>query len=171
MTGALCFLLFLAGALLAMLSGLSKKHRRGIEVTGHLVISASFFVYGIVSSHILRVAPQPVVTGQLVSIRPSRSRMDSNSFTVRPAGGGAILRLHSETFPHGVEPGDQVRVRYSEYDYGILEFDVLSGAAQGIVLRENDSAFYHVLFAFGGFLFLGTAYLAGRKRQPAVKPA
>jgi len=171
MVGGLCFLLFLVGAGLAMLSGLSKKHRRGIEVTGHLLISACFFIYGLVSSHVLRVAPRPVITGQVVEIRPKRSRMDLNYTTIQPDNGAGRLMLHSEFLGSAVQVGEQVRARYSDYDYGLLELDVLSGPGKGFVIQENDSAFYHVLYVFGGFIFLGTAYLIGRKKPKAAAQA
>jgi hypothetical protein len=165
MTGFLCFLLFLFGAAMAVLSGLSKKHRRGVEVTGHLLISACFFIYGLVSSHVLRVSPQPVVTGKVVAIRLLRSRMDLNYLTMEPDGSNAQLTLHSEYFGQQIQVGERVRVRYSDYDNGVLELEVLSGVGQGFVLRENDGAFYHLLYVFGGLLFLGTAYLIWRKRR------
>jgi hypothetical protein len=170
MVGGLCFLLFLVGAGLAMLSGLSKKHRRGIEVAGHLLISACFFIYGLVSSHVLRVAPRPVVTGQVVEVRLKRSRMDLNYTTIQPdsgpfENGGGRITLHSEFLGSAVQVGERVRARYSDYDNGVLELDVLSGPGKGFVIRENDSAFYHLLYVLGGFIFLGTAYLSWRKKS------
>jgi len=154
-----------------MLSGLSKKHRRGIEVVGHLTISACFFIYGLVSSHVLRVAPRPVVIGLVVEVRPKRSRMDLNYTTIQPDNGGGRLTLHSEFLGTAVQVGERVRVRYSDYDDGVLELDVLSGPGKGFVIQENDSAFYHVLYVFGGFIFLGTAYLIGRKKPKAAAQA
>jgi hypothetical protein len=174
MTAAFCILLFLAGALLAMLSGLSKRHRRGIEVTGHLLISACFFTYGIVSSHVLRVSPRPVVTGTVTAVRPMRSRMDLNYTTIQPDGAGpngSRLTLHSESFAQQIQVGERVRVRYSDYDDGVLELDVLSGPGQGFAMRENDSAYYRLVYLLGGFLFLGTAWLIWRRPPKAAVQA
>jgi hypothetical protein len=171
MIGFLCFLLFLLGAAMAMLSGLSKKHHRAVEVTGHLTISLCFFLYGLISSHVLRVSPRPVVNAQIISLKRASSRMDINYITVQPEDGGSRLTVHSEFGGPQIQVGERVHVRYSDYDSGVLELDVLSGPGQGFVLRENDGAFYHVLYVFGGFLFLGTAYLIGRKKPGVVAEA
>ncbi len=168
MTGFLCFLLFVVGALLAMLSGLSKKHRRGIEVAGHLLISLCFFAYGLVSSHVLRVSPRPVVTGTVIEVRPKRSRMDTSLFTLKPDGQSSVLTVHSGYSAPQVQAGSRIRVCYSDYDNGVLELDVLSGPGHGFVMHENDSAIYHLLYVLGGFLFLGTAYAIWRKPPKAA---
>ena len=163
MTGFLCFLIFLVGASIAMLSRLNKRHRRGAEVTGHLLISFSFFLYGLVSSHILRTAPPPETTGTVSALKFKTSRMGVNYTTVQPLNGSPTITVHSEFSANELKVGDQVHIRYSDSDNGLLELDVLSGQAKGFVLQENDSAVYHVIFLFGGLLFLGTAWLSAHK--------
>jgi hypothetical protein len=165
MTGFLCFLLFLAGIALAALSAFMKRHRHGLEITGHLLISAAFFIYALVSTHQLRTAPRPVVTGTVIAKRLARSRMDSNDLTLQPESGSPRLTLHSDANILPVQIGDQVHVQYLEADNGLLELDILAGSQKGYRVFGEDGAMYHLLYLLGAVIFLATAIMLWRRSR------